>query len=160
MHIRKHRILFVFPIMLLCACSSSSPKSQSSPSPLFRTAKIPWSEIEALYNPRERQTLQGLKYSGYVIMEGEIADDGKVQIRKISESYPDHSRDRLAQVFGRTAVIHSPTLGSRINPKAGVFVIFYDDTFEGNVALIFAKNLEFPGKGTFAEGVYLNGIRY
>jgi hypothetical protein len=146
--------------LLLGACSSSPPRPPASTPALSQTAKIPWSEIEALYNSREKLTLQSLKYSGYVIMEGEIADDGKVRISKTLESYPDHSRDALAQVFGNSAVIKTPTIGSLIIPKAGVYVIFYDDNFEGRIALVFAKRLEYSGQGAFAEGVYLNGIRY
>ena len=160
MLIRQPQLLFVIPVLLLCTCSSSSPRLQSSPSLSYRTSNIPWSEIEVLYNPRAQQTLQSLIYSGYVIMEAEIADDGEVQIRKIIESYPDHYRDGLAQSFGHNAVIQASALGSRINPKARVYVIFYYDTFEGKIALIFAKRLGVPGNGAHAEGIYLNGIRY
>jgi len=153
-------LLFTVASLLLVACSSPTPGRPAATAPDDRTDSIPWKEIEALYNSREQRTLRNLKYSAYVIMQGEIADDDRVRISRISESYPDHVRDRLARVFGHTAVIQTPTIGSRIIPKAEVFVIFYDDTLEGNIALIFAKRLEYSGKGAFAEGVYLNAIRY
>jgi hypothetical protein len=157
---RQHLFPLACSLLLFLGCTSSTPVRQNTGTLLNRTDLIPWDEIESLYNSREQRTLQSLKYSGYVVMDGEIAEDGKVRIRKTLESYPDHSRDTLAQVFGNTAVIRTPTLGSLIIPKAGVYVIFYDDNFEGRIALVFAKRLEYSGKGAFAEGVYLNGIRY
>jgi len=97
---------------------------------------------------------------GYVIMEGSIDEEGKVRDSKIVESFPDHAQDRLAQAFGQRAEIHTPTVGSRIAPRASVYVIFYDHLLEGSIAVVFAKRLDSAGTGHFGEGDYLNAFTF
>ena len=154
------RLLLGLAVLLPCACSSPTPVNAPVAGQSARSPKIPWAEIETLYNPRARQTLQGMTPAGYVIMEGIIDDAGKVRVRKIRESFPDHSRDQAAQAFGQKAEIHAPTIGSLLEARADIYVIFYEHVLEDHIAVVFAKRLDFAGNGPSTPGVYLNAFAY
>ncbi len=141
-----------------CAAGSSTPKPQAS---VIRGATpIPWDEIESILNPGQRNTLKSLKSTGYVVMHGWIEEDGTVKISRVIESHPDHDRDPLAVALGKKAVIHTPTSASKISPPAEVYVIFYGNLLEGDLALTFAKRPGFGASGRTGEGCYLAIVNY
>lgn len=141
-----------------CASETSVPPSRSA---LSRGADpVPWQEIESILNPRQSRTLESLKYTGYVVMDGWIDEDGTVKISRIVESFPDQTRDQLARAFGRKAVIHTPTSASMIKPSAVIYVVFYGRAIEGDIALTFARR---PGSAFdrhTGEGYYLDVAQY
>ena len=145
---------------LLAGCAAGNPPPSPGSSLVHGMDPLPWSDIEAILNPRQRSTLESLKYTAYVILDGWIEEDGHVRLNRTRQSFPDHTRDQLALAFGRKAVIHTPTSASKINPTVTVYVIFYDNAIEGQIALTFAKRSAFSGTGHFGEDYYLDIAQY
>ncbi len=145
---------------LLGGCAAGNPAA-SPGTPLVHGADpIPWSDIESILNPRQRTTLERLKYTGYVVLDGWIEEDGQVRIKRVGQSFPDHARDQLALALARKAVIHTPTSASKINPGVMVYVVYYDNSIEGQIALTFAKRSGFAGSGQSGEHYYLDVVTY
>lgn len=138
---------------LLAGCASESPAPKSA-------AVIPWDDIKTLLNPRQRTTLESLQYTGYVILDAWVQDDGIVRVNRVTESFPDGSRDALAVAFAKKAVIRTQVLGSRISPTAVVYVVFYDHKLEGDIALTFARPREWAGTVRPGSDYYLNVVAY
>ena len=145
---------------LLAGCTAGNTELPPEIPLVHGTDPLPWSDIEAMLNPRQRSTLESLKYTAFVILEGWIEEDGHVRLNRTRQSFPDHARDQLALAFGRKAVIHTPTSASKINPTVTVYVIFYDNAIEGQIALTFAKRSAFSDSGHFGEDYYLDITQY
>jgi hypothetical protein len=148
------------PLGLLTGCAAGDSAAKPSPASLSVVAPIPWAEIKSMLDSHQRNILERLTATGYVVMDGSIADDGRVQITRIRASSPDHVRDSLARAFGQKTVIHTVTSTSWIKPLAAVYVVFYHTTLEGDVALTFAERPGFSGTGNSGASRYLEIVQF
>lgn len=160
MRILKKNLWLALSAGLLAGCTAGNPAANRQAALIHGAAPIPWDEIESILSPRQRSSLESLKYTGYVVMNGWIEEDSTVKISKVVESFPDHARDQLAVAFGKKAVVHTQTSASKISPAVAVYVVFYRTTLEGDIALTFAQRPRFGDNMRFGEGYYLAIVQY
>ena len=136
---------------------------KASPPPantLAGNSRIPAAEIRELFQKPQWRNIQGLTYTGYVVMEGRVLSDEKVKIGRISESWPDHSRDLMAQALASRITVPASTTGSNLSPKVEVYVIFYENMLEGNLAVIFARQTDLATAGSTGVARSLTSLIY
>jgi hypothetical protein len=147
-------------VSLLAGCATGPAESPQKSNTLAGNDQLPWAEIGGLFTPDQRRKISHLKYTGYVVMTGEVDGDNKVRVGKIIESWPDHSRDQLARTFGTGVIVHASSTGSHVPPQADVWVIFYEKMWEGNLAVIFAREIDRPTSGSTKNAMSLDTLIY
>ena len=156
----KPGILLLLLAIVLSGCVASSSNRNRPANTLIGNDRLPHEEMGKISQARQWMLIRDLEYTGYVIMEGQIGEDGQVSVRKIVESYPGNSRDRLAYALGNNAVIHAATTGTKMIPKAMIYVIFYERLSDRNLAFIYAKQVDYSAPGISGIASYLNTVTY
>ncbi len=100
---------------------------------------IPHREIMAFYPVEAWKMIKDTPYSGYVIVHGQVNKKSEFLPGKVTECYPDDSKNKLALKMAGNVKLSSATVGTRINPKADVYVIFYDGNNDDRTAIVFGK---------------------
>ena len=154
------RLCFLLLAAVLTGCAGRPVAILPSVHTLTGNDRLPHAEMEKLSQSRQWALMRNLEYSGYVIMEGRIDEDDRVHVSKLSESYPDNSRDRLALALGNKTVIHARNIGSRIEAKAEVYVIFYEKLNDANLAFIYARQVDYMATEGSGAACYLNTVTY
>lgn len=142
---------------LLAACAAGPAGAPAGQPATLHSPAIPWAEIGSLLDSGQRGTLANLESTGYVILDGWIGEDGHISVRRVVQSYPDHVRDSLAAVYAESATVAVQSSGSQIRPAAEIFVVFYRNKMEGNLALTFARKRGAVGADA---GSYLDIVRF
>lgn len=101
--------------------------------------KIPEKEIRGFYSKEAWATIEDAPYDGCVIIRGSVKPNNVFRAGKIIESYPDDSRNKLALKLSKKVKLSSAKVGTRINPTADVYVLFYEENSDKRTALVFGK---------------------
>lgn len=121
--------------------------------------RLPAAEIQSFYTPILWAKLRGEPFKGFVVAEGDV-QGSRFVARRILESYPDSSRNRLAFGFLTNVVLNVSTVGTNLQPKAVAYVIFYERNFDGDLALIYAKQVGYSAPGVTGFAKYFAARRY
>jgi hypothetical protein len=154
------RMLFCLASLLLCGCTSNVGPGVPAVPTLAGDRRLPAGDIERFFSPTQWQKLRDLGYDGFVIMDAQVRADGSLRVGKVRDSYPDASWHTLARQFGEEARLRAASVGSHIDPPAEVFVVFFKRAFDGNLALIFARQKSDPAPGMTQKAVYLHTRHY
>ncbi len=141
-----------------CTAGPVKPVTGSAAKPTLGTSDyLPKDAIERImHSPRQWGYLRDLTYEGYVVLSGEIGDDGMVAVHRITRCYPDNSRDAMARALAQGIYIRAASAGSSIPPNAEIYVIFYGEMFEGQVAVVFAKQTTSFLPRNYDDGMFLD----
>ena len=156
----KLSLLLLSSVILLSGCVSRVSVLKPPANTLIGNDRLPHEEMGRLSQPSQWELIRDLEYSGYAIMEGRVDDDGQVRVTRMVERYPDDSRNQLAYALGNTVVIHAATIGTKMGPKALVYIVFYEKLSGRNLAFIFAKQVDFSAPGVSGVASYLNTVTY
>ena len=118
---------------------ASSMSAQSVVHTLDGNPDIPDFEIRAFYKDEAWNMIKDAPYQGYVVISGTVNPRGEFYPRKIESSYPDDSKNDMASKMSKEVKISAAKVGTRVDPKASVYVIFYEEDPERKVALVFGK---------------------
>ena len=153
-------LLFVVAPLLLASCAAV-PKNSAPASPtLAGNPRLPAEAIEALYSPAKWRTLRDLRYRAYVIFDAHVRSDGSLKILDTREAYPDATRTIAASRLAAAVELHASNLGSNLGQPAEICVIFFEESLDGRLALVFARQTNFPGPGMTHPATYLNTTFY
>jgi len=153
-------LLFCLAAFLLASCAGA-PASLTPASPtLAGNPRLPAEAIAAFYAPAKWRNLRDLRYRAYVIFDAHIRSDGSLKILDAREAYPDATWTIAASRFAATAELHASNLGSNLGQPAEICVIFFEESLDGRLALVFARQTNFPGPGMTHPAAYLNTTLY
>ncbi|MBI3886788.1 MAG: hypothetical protein HY302_13815 [Opitutae bacterium] len=147
---------------LLAGCSSSPtvPTQIDAPTPSLASDKrLPAAEIQSFYSPILWAKLRGEPFKGFVVAEGDV-QGSRFVARRILESYPDGSRNGLALGFLTNVALNVSTVGTNLQPKAMAYVVFYEGNFDGDMALIYAKQVGYSAPGVSGVARFFAARRY
>jgi hypothetical protein len=152
-------------MLMLAGCAAPPAGSAMPDAPRGRTLDsnplAPFSTLRLFYDADKWNVLKNMEYAGYVIYNGTIRDDGSVRLGRIREAWPDESRNRLAQAFAATVRINALSVGTRVAPRAEVFVFFYETDPLPGWALVIGQQAGGPVAHDYAmQTVYLTVIHY
>lgn len=125
-------------------CSSAGPAATSSVHTLAGNPRFPTDDMARFFTAEKWQKLREMEYTGYVVMDARILSDGSVALGREIASYPDASWSLLAHALGQRARLHPTTVGTHVDPKAEIYVIFFSRSLDGNLALIFGQQSAGP----------------
>jgi len=117
----------------------SSLNAESVIHTLEGNPSIPDEEIRGFYSSESWKMIKDAPYQGYVVIKGHVNKKNVFCPRKIEEFYPNESKNDLAFKMAGEVKISSASVGTRIDPKACVYVIFYEDDPEKKIALVFGE---------------------
>jgi hypothetical protein len=144
-------------ILLFAGCAAA----QSGAVHHRRDDPIPFAKIKHHIAPHQLTELI-LNYHSSVILEGEVELSGKVTIKNVLKSMPDHSQDELAaSLVGNIQLLTPVSSESRIPPTAKVYVMFHGRGAEFNepkFAIIYAEQVGYVGR--LGEGEDLAIVHY
>jgi len=118
---------------------ASSMSAQNLVHTIDGNPDIPGLDIRAFYRDEAWKMIKDAPYQGYVVVKGTVNPRGEFHARRVESSYPDDSKNDLAFKMSEEVKISSAKVGTRIDPKASVYVIFYEENPEQKVALVFGK---------------------
>ena len=128
-------------------CTAPLARVPGSRLTLADNPSLPGAQIARLLPPGQWRRLRELDYLAYVIMDAGIRPDGSVQLGRITARFPDAAWDALATSFAQDVVLRASSLGSRLEPRAEISVIFYKPVLDGRMVLIFGRQLDVPDPG-------------
>ena len=127
---------------------------------LAGSSGLPQRDIETFFSPAHWQKLRKLEYESYVAMQAEIRPDGSVILGKITESLPDASWNDRAYELGQHVTLRAANVGSHINQKAEIYVVFFKRGPDGHLVLVFGRQLNEPDPGMDHRAMYLHTSHY
>ncbi|WP_152032838.1 hypothetical protein [Ereboglobus luteus] len=146
-------------LLALAGCQSSS--SKPTPVTLATNPNSPNNLIQQFYGTAQWNRIKDMKYDGFVIMRGVIADNRTIPNPRIIKSYPDNSRDMMALDFAKDIRITPVTVGGRIRGSGEIYVYFYETKLPPREALVIAKQQDTIGPTVSIGGTfYLITVAY
>lgn len=127
---------------------------------LAANRRLPAAALKERFSPAQWEKMRHLEYDAYALLDGQIAADGSVQIRKIRELVPDATWEPLVRALAGRIVLQASSTGSSIRPRAQICVIFFKPQLDGKLALIFAQQAGDLGPGVTQRPVFFTTERY
>ena len=155
-----HHVAVAALAFLFVGCVSTAPQQNGMMHTLGARRDLPTQDIEKLFGPSEWSKLRDLEYEAVVVMTADVRADGSLRLGRVRESFPDASWQALAKSFASDAELRAASVGSHIDPKAEVVVIFFKRALDGNLALIFARQAGEPAPGMASRALFLHTRRY
>ena len=153
-------IAVVVFIMCVTGCATRDEVRAVRPSTLAGDPRFPARDIEGMFTPAQWRKLRDLEYVACVRLEAQIRADGSVSLDKVLEIFPDASWFELARGYLGAVELRAASVGSRLSPRAEIYVVFFKRALDGNLALIFARQKEEPGPGMERRAMYVHTRRY
>lgn len=153
-------ILLAAVVLAVLGCTSPRQPATASGRTLAGNARFPEEAMARLVPPERWAKLRELDYAGYVILEATIRSDGSVTLGREIECYPDRSWSQLARALGQQVQLRATTLGSLLEAKAEIYVVFYPDFWDGRMALIFGQQVAMTNGGANVPATCLTTLRY
>lgn len=122
--IRNLTGLFIGLLLAGCAASSTSPPPARYT--LLDIPGLPKARLAGGFKPSEWERWTNLHCTGHVVLDGAVREDGTIANLRVTDSHPDHARDSLAVQLSEDLRVSAVTIGSRVPPKARIYVIFYE----------------------------------
>ena len=141
-------------------CTSERRQTVVETHTLAGTPHLPLGDMETLFSPGKWARLRDLEYERYVTIEAEIQSDGTVKLGRVIESFPDASWIGSARNFGQKVELRADGLGSHLNPRAEIVVVLFKPVLEGNLVLVFGRQVEEPAVGMTKRAMYINTFIY
>lgn len=156
------QVRLIFPLLLLLlSFPNLSMLAKETPVTLDSNSTLPKKEIKMFYGKKQWNEIKDLEYDGYVIFKAGVTKSRELKLLKILASYPDDSRNELAEQFAEGLKLQNSNVGSRIKKSAKVYVIFYEKNHTPNQALVIGKrNQSISSTESVGGNYYMTVIRY
>lgn len=138
----NRRFLIYLSAIALAGCASETSRISGVPHSIATNPRMPGNDIEAFITPADWLGLRDLEYVRYVIMTASIKADGSVDVREVTESYPDSSWNQLAQSFGKEVILRAKATDSMLTKRGEIYVVFFKPGMRGNLVLIFGRQID------------------
>ena len=122
--------------------------------------RIPVDDLREFFERGEWDEVKDAKYDAYVILKGVVEEDRTVTVDQVLDFYPDDSRNDLALKFAKKVEIVANRIGTRVKPRAKVYVVFYEKSLIMNQAMVFAKQQGALPTGQFGHNLYMTKWYY
>jgi hypothetical protein len=156
----NYRFLICASALALFGCASERPPAAPETHTLAGTARLPLNGIETLVSPTKWARLRDLEYERFVVMEAEIQPDGTVKAGRIIEAFPDMLWVGTAKTFAHKVELRAASVGSHLNKTAELVVVFFKPVLEGNLVLVFGRQVDEPDVGMTKRAMYFNTFLY
>ena len=145
------RILWIaWMLLLVGGCRSMTDPAVADPHSLAGDSRIPKELIRPTFTSGQWKRISVQPYSGLVVIRGTLTPEGVFSAGRITDAYPDNSRNRMALELSRKIRIKPIVVGSHILPSGEVFVVFYEDR-KPRIAYVFGRQIETVGP-TLGQG--------
>ena len=141
-------------------CASAPAPVRTAGNSLATTGSFPTTEIESFFPPSQWRKLRELAFAGYVVMDAQVRANGSLNLTRIRASFPDDARNAQALGFARAVELKAANIGSHLAPEAEVYVIFFQPSLDGRLALTFARELAEPHPGSERRAMFLRTTNY
>ena len=153
--------VLLLPVALaILGCAAPGPTAAPTAHTLTGNPLLPAGDMAKFFTPDKWTRLREIEYAGYVIIEAQIRPDGSVVLGREIESYPDASWNVMARTLGQQVRLHANTVGSHLDGKAQIYVVFFPRGWDGNMALIFGQQVGGAIPGTAQRATCLTTTRY
>jgi len=132
--------------VLLLALAGASPVRAAAPEAAVKpalgtTRDLPSDGIAARVSPEQWKILHDLPYAGFVVLEGVIARDGTVDVRRVGQSTLSGAFEAKARELSHEVRLKAASVGTTLSPEAKVYVIFYPNIGGENLAVVYARQV-------------------
>ncbi len=141
-------------------CTSGERHAALETHTLAGTPRFPLNDIETFFPKNKWARFLDLEYERYVILEAQTQPDGRVKIGSIVESFPDASWIGTARTLAQKVELHAASVGSHLNQKAEIVVVLFKPVLEGNLVLVFGRQVDEPSIGMTKRAMYLETFVY
>jgi len=133
---KKH---IFFPVLFSGLLMASVVSASEVVHTLSGNPNIPDDEIRWFYGDEAWHMIESTPYQGYAIIQGRVNNRSLFCPHKVTECYPDESRNEIAMKLAGNVKLPYSTVGTRISPSADVYVVFYEENSEKRTALVFGE---------------------